>query len=77
MQIVDFDTEVLRYGYNSMTTPASIIDFNMEPKNKNSKRTAGFRRRFDKENYTEERYGQLQTMVQKSLMSMVYKKGLK
>jgi len=26
---VDFDTVTLRYGYNSLTTPASTIDFNM------------------------------------------------
>ena len=30
----DFDTEILRYGYNSMTTPSSIIDFNMRTKGK-------------------------------------------
>src|SRR5690606_14478001 len=25
----EFDTEILRYGYNSLTTPSSVIDFNM------------------------------------------------
>jgi oligopeptidase B len=27
---VDFDTDILRYAYQSMATPASIIDFNMK-----------------------------------------------
>ena len=29
---VDFDSEILRYGYTSMTTPSSVIDFNMKTK---------------------------------------------
>jgi oligopeptidase B len=29
---IDFDTDILRYAYQSMTTPASIIDFNMKTK---------------------------------------------
>src|SRR5690554_2012198 len=28
----EFDTKILRYGYNSLNTPASLIDFNMETK---------------------------------------------
>ena len=28
----EFDTHILRYNYNSLTTPASVIDFNMETK---------------------------------------------
>ena len=31
---VDFDTETLRYFYNAMTSPYSIIDFNMRTKEK-------------------------------------------
>ncbi len=29
---VDFDTEILRYGYNAMTTPSSVIDLICELK---------------------------------------------
>jgi oligopeptidase B len=29
---VDFDTDILRYGYQSMATPSSVIDFNMKTK---------------------------------------------
>ncbi|HUH47190.1 MAG TPA: hypothetical protein VLZ54_08570, partial [Arenibacter sp.] len=28
----DYNTEILRYGYNSLTTPSSVIDFNMATK---------------------------------------------
>ena len=31
---VDFDTDILRYGYQSMATPSSLIDFNMKTKTK-------------------------------------------
>ena len=31
---VDFNTEILRYGYQSMATPSSVIDFNMRTKEK-------------------------------------------
>ena len=29
-----FDTEILRYAYQSMATPSSVIDFNMRTKRK-------------------------------------------
>jgi hypothetical protein len=28
MSTNDFDTDILRYGYQSMATPSSVIDFN-------------------------------------------------
>ena len=31
---VDFDTETLRYGYTSMTTPSSVFDYNMATRDK-------------------------------------------
>ena len=34
----DFDTEILRYSYNSMSTPSSVIDFNMRTKEKTVKK---------------------------------------
>lgn len=36
---VDFDTTILRYGYNSLTTPSSVIDFDMVTKTKEIKRS--------------------------------------
>lgn len=53
---IDFDTSVLRYGYQSLTTPSSIIDFDMVTKTKTIKKEqevlGGI---FKKENYTSER----------------------
>ncbi len=36
----DFNTEILRYSYNSMTTPSSVIDYNMRNKNSEVKRVS-------------------------------------
>ena len=34
----EFDTDVIRYSYNSMTTPSSVIDFNMKDQSKEIKK---------------------------------------
>lgn len=75
---VDFDTDVLRYGYQSMTTPSSIIDFNMRTKTKEIKKEQEvLGGKFDKNNYTEERVWATAQDGVKIPISMVYKKGLK
>jgi oligopeptidase B len=75
---VDFDTDVLRYGYQSMTTPSSIIDFNMKTKSKEIKKEQQvLGGKFDKNNYTEERVWATADDGTKIPISMVYKKGLK
>jgi len=52
----DFDTEIIRYGYNSFTTPASVIDFNMSDQSKEIKKEQEvLGGKFDKNNYTSER----------------------
>lgn len=52
----DFDTEILRYGYNSMTTPSSTIDFNMRTRVKQLKKEQEvLGGDFNKENYLEKR----------------------
>lgn len=71
----DFDTEVLRYGYNSLTTPSSVIDFNMHTKGqevlKEQEVLGGL---FDKENYTEKRLWATAGDGVKIPMSLVYHK---
>ena len=53
---IDFDTCLLRYGYESMTTPSSIIDFNMRSKEKTIlKEQKVLGGKFDKENYISQR----------------------
>jgi oligopeptidase B len=75
---VDFDTDILRYGYQSMTTPKSVIDFNMKTKTKEIlKEQEVLGGKFHKENYTEGRVWATATDGVKIPISMVYKKGLK
>ena len=53
---IEFDTDNLRYGYNALTTPASIIEFNMKTKAKTVlKEQEVLGGRFKKENYVSER----------------------
>ena len=74
---VDFDTDILRYSYQSMTTPSSIIDFNMKTKTKEIKKEQQvLGGKFDKNNYTEERIWATAKDGTKVPISMVYRKGL-
>ncbi|WP_299390789.1 S9 family peptidase [uncultured Gelidibacter sp.] len=75
---VEFDTDILRYGYNSMTTPSSSIDFNMVTKEKTIlKEQQVLDPNFDKDNYTSERVWATSHDGVKVPISMVYKKGIK
>jgi oligopeptidase B len=75
---VDFNTDILRYGYQSMTTPSSIIDFNMRTKSKEIKKEQEvLGGKFDKNNYIEERVWATANDGVKVPISMVYRKGLK
>ncbi len=79
---VDFETDILRYSYQSMTTPSSVIDFNMKTKVKEIKKeqqvlSRDFGSKFDKNNYTEERIWATAADGAKVPISMVYRKGLK
>lgn len=74
----DFDTKVLRYSYQSMATPSSVIDFNMDTKEKEVKKEQQvLGGKFDKKNYTEERVWATAQDGTKIPISMVYKKDLK
>jgi oligopeptidase B len=75
---VDFDTDILRYAYQSMATPASIIDFNMKTKEKEVKKEQEvLGGAFDKNNYIEERVWATAKDGTQVPISMVYKKGMK
>ena len=74
----DFDTQVLRYSYQSMGTPSSVIDFNMKTKDKVvMKEQQVLGGKFDKKNYIEERVWATAEDGTKIPISMVYKKDLK
>ena len=75
---VDFDTDVLRYSYQSLATPSSVIDFNMTTKEKEIKKEQQvLGGKFDKNNYIEERIWATATDGTKLPISMVYRKELK
>ncbi|MEA9412186.1 S9 family peptidase [Flavobacterium sp. PL02] len=74
---IDFDTDILRYGYQSLATPSSVIDFNMKTKTKEIlKEQQVLGGKFDKDNYIEERIWATATDGVKVPISMVYRKGL-
>ncbi|MGR7814160.1 S9 family peptidase [Lacinutrix undariae] len=75
---VDFDTQILRYGYNALTTPSSTIDFNMATKTKTvMKEQDVLGGHFNKDNYAAERIWATANDGTKIPMSVVYKKGMK
>ena len=75
---IDFDTEILRYVYQSMATPSSVIDFNMRTKEKTVlKEQQVLGGTFDKNNYTEERIWATASDGVKIPISMIFKKGIK
>lgn len=74
----EFDTKILRYGYNALNTPASIIDFNMETKEKIVlKETEVLGGKFDKGNYETERLWATARDGKKIPISLIYRKGIK
>lgn len=74
---IDFDTDILRYSYQSLATPSSVIDFNMKTKTKvilKEQQVLGGK--FDKENYVEERVWATARDGVRVPISMIYKKGM-
>jgi oligopeptidase B len=79
---LDFDTPILRYGYQSLATPPSVIDFDMQTKQKTILKeqevlSRDFDSKFDKNNYQEERIWATAKDGIKVPISMVYRKGMK
>lgn len=75
---LDFDTSILRYSYQSLATPSSIIDFNMDTQEQTIlKEQEVLGGTFKKENYVEERIWATAQDGVKVPISLVYKKGIK
>lgn len=75
---VDFDTEILRYSFQSLATPSSVIDFNMRTLEKTIlKEQEVLGGKFDKNNYTEERVWATAQDGTRVPISMVYRNGMK
>lgn len=74
----EFDTDIIRYSYNSFTTPASVIDFNMKDKTKEIKKEQEvLGGKFDKNNYKSERIWATARDGKKVAISLVYRKDTK
>jgi oligopeptidase B len=72
----EFETEVLRYGYQSMTTPNSTYDYNMRTKEKTLLKQQEVVGDFDPVNYETKRlYVEARDGVEVPI-SMVYRKGM-
>jgi len=72
----DFDSKLLRYGYSSLTTPTSTIDYNMVTREKTIKKEQEVLGGFDKSNYESKRIFAKANDGKKIAMSIVYRKGL-
>ncbi|MGV6828556.1 MAG: S9 family peptidase [Flavobacteriales bacterium] len=74
----EFNTIILRFIYNSLTTPASVIDFNMETKKKTIlKETQVLGDNFNKEHYQSKRLWVNARDGVKIPISLVYHKNTK
>lgn len=73
----EFDTEILRFGYNSMTTPNSTYDYDMANKTKILKKEQEVLGGFDKTNYKTERIYVISRDGVKVPISIVYHKNTK
>lgn len=72
----EFDTNVIRYGYNSMTTPSSVIDFNVDTKAKEIKKEQQvLGGKFNKDNYKSERLWATAVDGTQIPISLVYHKN--
>lgn len=74
----EFDTDVIRFSYNSLTTPNSVIDFNMSDRTKVIKKEqAVLDKTFDKNNYKSKRIWARARDGEKIPISLVYHKNTK
>jgi oligopeptidase B len=73
----EFDTTVLRYSYNSLVTPNSTFDYDMNTGKSTLLKQQDVPGGFDRTNYKSERVFATATDGTKIPMSMVYRKGVK
>lgn len=71
----DFNTNILRFTYSSLTTPSSTFDYNMETKEKTLMKQQEVLGDFDAANYTSERFFVKSRDGAKVPVSLVYRKG--
>ena len=74
---LDFDTDVFRFSYTSMTTPNSIYDYNLKTKERTLLKQDEVLGGFNKDDYETKRIYVTAGDGTKIPMSIVYKKGMK
>ena len=72
----EYNSTTLRYNYESMITPASVLDYNMATKTKTLMKQEEVLGGYNKANYQTERLYATATDGTKIPISIVYKKGL-
>jgi oligopeptidase B len=73
----EFNTELLRFGYSSLTTPNSTYDFNMKTKERVLLKRQEVVGDFDPDRYFSERIFATAADGSKIPISLVYRKGIK
>ncbi|WP_073168186.1 S9 family peptidase [Tangfeifania diversioriginum] len=73
---LEFNTDVLRFSYTSLTTPNSIFDFNMKTNERELLKEEGILGDFNKNDYETKRIYAPARDGKKIPMSLVYKKGV-
>ena len=72
----EFDTNIIRYSYNSLTTPNSVIDFNVDDRSKEVKKEQEvLGGTFNKEDYKSERIWAKARDGKEVAISLVYNKN--
>jgi oligopeptidase B len=71
----EFDTKTLRYGFSSLKTPTTVVDYDMETRKKEVKKVAPVLGGFDANNYQTEHIWATARDGVKVPISLVYKKG--
>jgi oligopeptidase B len=73
----EFNTTTLRYNYQSMVTPSSVFDYDMNTRKATLKKQNEIPGGFDKANYKAERVFATASDGTKVPMSLVYRRGVK
>jgi oligopeptidase B len=73
----EYDSDVVRLGYQSLTTPSSVINYTMPTKTKKLMKEQEVLGGFDKKNYKSERFMATARDGKQVPVSVVYRKGFK
>jgi oligopeptidase B len=73
----EFNTSVLRFGYQSLTTPSSVFDYDMNKHTRTLLKQTPVLGGYDPANYTAERVYATASDGTKIPISLVYRKGMK